>query len=346
MKFIQALGLLLASSLIVSNVEAATFPKCSECSVFATGKDGSLWGWENESFCKIPKKCITKATTTKVKTTTKKTKKVTTTITSKVAATNTATSKKAEATSKVANTAAATATANPSAASTSGPHQTNAQGQIVCNGCTVTGTGGDKSLWGWEDEKSCIIDQAKCQGKLTDGNKSSESNQPNATAVANHKKDASGNLICNECTVTATGGDQVSLWGYEDDASCVIDKVKCKLQDPTSTQEQKPVNRGKDGILICSSCVATETHADTTLWNFENGEKCRVIGSRCNINTTPHSWCSGCVVTGTGDDGALYGWENLQSCLINEQRCGWVDAQGKPKLNNEDNNNQVNTSLL
>ncbi|OUM59629.1 hypothetical protein PIROE2DRAFT_14775 [Piromyces sp. E2] len=173
---------------------------------------------------------------------------------------------------------------------------------------------------------SCIIDQEKCKDVTT----AKSTPTPNAKAIANHKKDASGHLICNQCTVTATGEDKDSFWGWEDDASCIIDKVKCGLSNPTVDKKTNYNNRGSDGILICSSCVVAETHADTTLWNTENGEKCRVIGSRCNINSTPHGWCSGCVVTATGGDGALYGWENQQSCLINEQSCGMVGPDGKP----------------
>jgi len=326
MKYIHALGLLLASSLIASNVEAA-IPKCSDCTVFTKGKDGSLWGWENDSFCRISSKCY--KTSSKKKTSTKKTtKKVTTKkVTSNVASKVAAGTSKAAATSKAAVTSkapASTTTVQAAPVNTSGPHQTNAEGNMICNGCTVTSTGGDKSLWGWEDETSCLIDEVKCKSVA------SSAPTPSAQALANHKKDNAGNLICNECNVTATGNDKLSFWGWEDEFSCVIDKVKCGLSEPTANTPAGPGSRGKDGILICSTCDVAETHADTTLWNTENGEPCRVIGSRCNINSTPHNWCSGCVVTDTGGDGALYGWENLQSCLINEQACGFCDKFGKP----------------
>jgi hypothetical protein len=334
MKYIQALGLLLASSLIISNVEA-TIPKCTDCTVFTTGKDGSLWGWENDSFCRIPKKCYkTKTTKTTKKTTSKKiTSTVISKATSKAAATKATSSKvattKADATKAAEAKVTASSTVQAAPVNTSGPHQTNEAGNMICNGCTVTGTGSDeeKSLWGWEDEKSCVIDKEKCKGQIEDA---SASQTPNETALANHKKDAKGNLICNQCNITATGGDKQSFWGWEDEASCIIDNVKCGLSKPEENKVAGAGQRGADGILICSSCDVAETHADTTLWNTENGEPCRVIGSRCNINSTLHGWCSGCVVTATGGDGALYGWENLQSCLINEQACGFCDKLGNP----------------
>lgn len=304
MKYIQALGLLLASSLIVSNVEAS-IPKCSDCNVFTKGKDGSLWGWEDDSFCRIPKRCY-KTSTTKKATSTKKTTKKTTT------------------TKKVTTTAASKTTVKAAPVNTSGPHQTDAKGNMICNGCTVTGTGNDLSLWGWEDETSCIIDTNKCK----DVESAKAAPTPNAIALANHKKDKANNLICNQCNVTATGKDN-SLWGWEDEASCIIDNAKCGLSEPAANKPAA-ANRGKDGILICSTCEVAETHSDTTLWNTENGEPCRVIGSRCHINSTPHGWCHGCVVTDTGGDGSLYGWENVQSCLINEQACGLSDKFGKP----------------
>ncbi|ORX54247.1 hypothetical protein BCR36DRAFT_322619 [Piromyces finnis] len=316
MKYIHTLGLLLASTLIVSNVEAA-YPKCSDCIVFATGKDGSLWGWENESFCRISKKCYS-TTTKKVKTSTKKTTKKTTT---KKLTTKKLTTKKTKVTANVATEVAPTttipATIPPAPIKTSGPHQTNARGQMICNACTVTATGGDNSLWGYEDDKSCVIDEVRCNVKSA----TETAPPPNDVALANHQKDGSGNLICNGCNVTETGGDQ-SLWGYEDNASCIIDRVKCKLEAPKKNKD--------DGIPICDTCVALETHSDTTLWNYENGKACRVIGSRCNINSTPYSWCKGCVVTEYGGDGAAFGWENEQSCLVNEQSCGYVDKFGKP----------------
>jgi len=48
------------------------------------------------------------------------------------------------------------------AAATYGPH-----GSPMCKGCVVTGTGGDKSLWGWENYTACEIDTKKCNAKKT-----------------------------------------------------------------------------------------------------------------------------------------------------------------------------------
>jgi len=282
MKYI--LGLLLI--LLVNNNIEASIPKCSDCTVYATGKDGTSWGWENDSFCRLPSKCNSKTTTKKSslvktkstiinkKTTTTSTKekdkstteKVTSTkkhtsITSKKTSTTEVTSEKKESTTKVSSTTVTSTVASPM--------QTDANGKLICNGCTVESTGGDGALWGWENEKSCIIDNAKC------------------------------NITSDTKQVT----------------------------NSTTTNNTTKQERGKDGILICSTCEYTRIEEDTTTWNKENGEDCRVIGSRCGFNKTPHPWCSGCVVTATGEDGALYGWESQASCLINEIDCGFVDKK-------------------
>jgi len=262
----------------------AIIPQCSDCKVYAISKDDISWGFENDNFCKLSPSCLKNSETD-------------------------------------SNSIKSTNSTNSTETST---HEKDASGNPICHDCVVTGTGGDGSLWGWEDEKSCIVDQMKCKGKVEEFKAST--NSTNSTADSTHKKDASGNLICNDCVVTSTGGDG-SYWGWEDNDSCKIDNIKCNLSPPKS--DQKPLERGPDGILICSTCEYTRVDPDTTTWNKENGEDCRVIGSRCGINTTPHPWCGGCVVTGTGNDGALYGWENNSSCLINEVTCGIVDTHGE-----------------
>jgi len=320
MKYI--LGLLLATTYLLNKVEAVpqaavVYPKCMECKVVATGKDGTLWGWENDNYCRIRRKRCGYATP--AVTVIRKTTKVATS--KKVI-----TSKKVKTSSDVPTANKATKV-NTTTTTTAVTFETDAKGNKVCNGCVVTATGGGGSdLWGWEAETSCIIDQKKCEGKIEQ-----EVKKNNVNAEANHKKDAKGNLICNGCNVTATGSEGVSLWGWEDEASCIIDNVKCNIASPKPEQPTTPLLRGQDGILICSTCEYTTLREDTTLWNKENGEDCRVIGSRCNINTTPHPWCTGCVVTGTGADGALYGWEMQASCLINEISCGlYVPGENNP----------------
>ncbi|ORX42538.1 hypothetical protein BCR36DRAFT_587119 [Piromyces finnis] len=289
------LGLLLVSSLLLNNVKAS-IPKCNECSVFATGKDGTLWGWEEDSFCKLPTKCSSSSSSNGSATTKTSTIKKTTTVIKKTTTINKNDSSSSSSSSKTTvPTSSVTAAVASSATATSSSTASNA-------------------------------------AATTSGN-----------AAANHKKNEAGNYICNGCSVTATGGDGM-LWGWEDEESCVIDTVLCKLNTSTTstaaaaaTSSNAP-ERGSDGILICSTCEYTRIDKDTTTWNKENGEDCRVISSRCGFNKTPHPWCSGCVVTGTGSDGALFGWENSASCLINEITCGFVQnnkINGNSKVETE-----------
>jgi len=322
MKYI--FGGILLVSLLFSNTEAITYPVCSDCTVYATGEDGSLWGWSNGNFCTLSEKCTSNAP----KTTKKKVETTTKVITySKKKITSTT---KREVTTKKNTTTVKTT-------STSTSIKTDEKGNLICNGCEITATGGDKSLWGWENEKSCIIDSIKCNAKT-------QALDPNK-AKANHTVNDAGFYVCNQCEVTETSIDG-SYWGWEDEASCVIDNVKCNLTTAQGQKTTTPLLRGKDGILICTTCQYTEILEDTTTWNYENGERCRVIGSRCNFNTTPYPWCSGCVVTDYGEDGAAYGWENQNSCLVNEVSCGIINNGSDNQLQKDAAASGIKTNTL
>ena len=54
-------------------------------------------------------------------------------------------------------------------------------GAPMCDGCTITGTGGDQSLWGWENNTACEIDTSKCGGNssATSGTKTLPNNNTN-----------------------------------------------------------------------------------------------------------------------------------------------------------------------
>jgi hypothetical protein len=91
-----------------------------------------------------------------------------------------------------------------------GPH-----GAPYCNGCTVTGTGGDNSLWGWENNTACEINSSQCGGN------NASNNNYNSNRTGPH-----GAPLCSGCTITGTGGDN-SLWGWENNSACEIDTGKC-----------------------------------------------------------------------------------------------------------------------
>ena len=59
------------------------------------------------------------------------------------------------------------------AAAGTGPH-----GAPMCDGCEITGTGGDQSLWGWENEVACEIDTSKCGGGNNNQQQQPQQQQP------------------------------------------------------------------------------------------------------------------------------------------------------------------------
>ncbi|ORX50076.1 glycoside hydrolase [Piromyces finnis] len=124
--------------------------------------------------------------------------------------------------------------------------------KVYCEGCVVTGTGGDGSLWGWENEKSCEIDIETCGynsgTSIDNGNTSTEK------------------TYCKGCVVTGTGGDG-SLWGWEDEKSCEIDVKKCETVDECWSEAL--------GYKCCSHCVAILEDQDGA-WGSENGEWCGI----------------------------------------------------------------------
>jgi len=313
MKYI--FGLFVVTLILINKVESF-INKCSTCIVYEIGIDGTLWGRENNSFCKISSKCKPIVD--------KKSKKRSTIKSIKKKTVKKSIKKKTfkKANKKTTTTTTTTTTTNTPTPTTPVPHQTDEHGNLICNSCIVTATGGDNSLWGWEEEKSCIIDLTKCQGNLKEEKK--HENNKKSKADINFKKDASNNYICNGCEVTAVGSDN-AYWGYENETSCIIDNIKCKLTPPEIRKTTTPLQRAPDGILICSTCEYLESDQSYGTWNFENGEICRVLGSRCGVNFSVYPWCSGCYVTSTGKDGALYGWENGNSCVINEITCDLID---------------------
>ncbi|ORX75499.1 glycoside hydrolase [Anaeromyces robustus] len=49
-------------------------------------------------------------------------------------------------------------------------NNSNTSSSEYCSGCTITGTGGDNSIWGWENNKACRIDTTKCSEEIKNSN--------------------------------------------------------------------------------------------------------------------------------------------------------------------------------
>jgi len=239
---------------------------CEGCVVTGTGGDGSLWGWENEKSCEIDKE---------------------------------------------------TCGYNAGKPIDNGGNDNSAE-KIYCKGCDVTATGDDGSLWGWEDEKSCQINEEACKN-----NTDKPADNGNNTSTEK--------IYCKGCEVTATGGDG-SLWGWENEKSCQINEEACKnkpADNGNTTQVEK---------IICKGCDVTATGGDGSLWGWENEKSCQINEEACknkpadNGNTTQVEKiiCKGCDVTATGGDGSLWGWENEKSCMIDAKACKLEEATEKP----------------
>lgn len=100
------------------------------------------------------------------------------------------------------------------------------QGAPYCKYCNVTGTGGDGSLWGWEDEASCVVDYAKCQqGSPTTTKKTTTTIKTTTTTNPQPTQDSCwsttlGYQCCNGCNVVYTDND--GKWGVENNQWCGI----------------------------------------------------------------------------------------------------------------------------
>jgi len=184
--------------------------------------------------------------------------------------------------------------------------------KTYCEGCVVTGTGGDGSLWGWENEKACQIDVETCKDKPAD--------KPT--------EEASDDGMCKGCVVTATGGGG-SLWGWENEKSCRIDEKKCNgssTDEPTEKPTEKPAETCQfaidQGYKCCSHCVFI-VEEDGGLWGADNGDWCGISDEcqksyeKCWSARHGYPCCDSCDVFETdelGDWGVMDGnWCGIPS---------------------------------
>ncbi|ORX78865.1 hypothetical protein BCR32DRAFT_206393 [Anaeromyces robustus] len=169
-----------------------------------------------------------------------------------------------------------------------------------CEYCEVGATGGDGSLWGWENEQSCVVVYGHCkekgsgsnnnnQPKTTTTTKNNNNNQPKTTTT--NKKPAptsdiapNGYPYCVNCVVTATGGDG-SLWGWENEKSCVVDYDYCNKKnepEPEPEPETTTCFSVNLGFKCCSGCNVIYTDNDGD-WGVENDQWCG-IPDECKSN--------------------------------------------------------------
>ncbi|ORX79140.1 hypothetical protein BCR32DRAFT_38270 [Anaeromyces robustus] len=245
MKYI--FGFLIISSLIFNSIETnINYNYCTSCQIYATGKDGSLWGWENDNPCKIRNKCISNNNTNKTNN----------------------------------NNSSTTNNVNTNNNNNNTNNTNNNNNNTINNNDAVVNNEA-------QNKESLISDNTLTQNITVTENQNQGQGQGQGQKQNNNNKTISK----------------------------LFEDVTVPLRDRNNT-------------LICSFCDYERKIEDTSLWAVENGEDCRVVGSICSINTTPHPWCSGCVVTGTGGESSLYGWEHNAPCLIDENVCNLATNRG------------------
>jgi hypothetical protein len=156
----------------------------------------------------------------------------------------------------------------------------------MCKGCTVTGTGGDRSLWGWENNRACEINTTKCKVSAT-----------KKSASKTSKKGPHGSPLCSGCTVTGTGGDR-SLWGWENNRACEIDTSKCSSKKKKTTRKavkkttkKNANNKANNNVRKTTRKTTTKKSVVTKKTNSNTGSNIKVIGSRRNGKTTRYWDC-------------------------------------------------------
>ncbi|KAG4107914.1 glycoside hydrolase [Neocallimastix lanati (nom. inval.)] len=110
--------------------------------------------------------------------------------------------------------------------------------KTYCKGCVVTGTGGDGSLWGWEDNKACRIDVETCKiGQDTPEPTTEPTIEPTVepTPETGCKAEALGYKCCSTCVSILE--DENGLWGAENGEWCgITDKCIQNYNECWSTQ--------------------------------------------------------------------------------------------------------------
>eukprot|EP00833_Pecoramyces_ruminatium_P002543 jgi/Orpsp1_1/1176575/evm.model.c7180000058148.1 len=217
-----------------------------------------------------------------------------------------------------------------------------------CSSCDVTATGSDGTLWGWENNQSCRIDNSKCNSGSDNSNDSNinyEDSNSNSSSNTSSDSNSSDIIYCSSCDATATSSDG-SLWGWENNQSCRIDDNKCNngnnnnsndsninYEDSNSNSSSNTSSDSTSSDSTSSDSTSSDstssdsTSSDSTSSDSTSSDSTSSDSTSSDSTSSDTIYCSSCDVTATGSDGSLWGWENNQSCRINSNQC-----------NNENNN--------
>jgi len=130
-------------------------------------------------------------------------------------------------------------------------------------------------------------------------------------------------VYCKGCVVTGTGGDG-SLWGWEDEKACEIDKETCGFNKPVEEPVEEPVGstcRGEAlGYKCCPHCISLLEDSDG-YWGSENGEWCSIPDEclkkydECWSLRLGYPCCDNCYIF-TKDGSGSWGAMNNEWCGI------------------------------
>jgi len=287
---------------------------CRGCEITATGDDGSLWGWENETSCRIHNEACGIAIEEIVDDN------------EDIPVSEDGYCRGCEITAtggdgslwgweneiscRINNEACGIAIEEI----VGNNDDTSTSDDGYCRGCEITATGDDGSLWGWENETSCRINNEACGIAIEE------------IVGDNDDTSTSEYGYCKGCEITATRDDG-SLWGWENEKSCQINKNACGLNSNNTNNN----DNGTSSSIYCNGCEVTATGGDGSLWGWENEKSCQINNKACGFdsnettndddNASSGVYCNGCQVTATGSDESLWGWENEKSCQIDKIAC-------------------------
>ena len=120
----------------------------------------------------------------------------------------------------------------------------------------------DGDGWGWENNRSCIVDTGA-----------------SSTVVSNATVTSGGHAICSSAAADPDGDG----WGWENNDSCIVGTSSTASPPTTNTDTSTSDTTGNNGPAICSSASADP---DGDGWGWENNDSC-IVATGSSSNSTP-----------------------------------------------------------
>ena len=173
----------------------------------------------------------------------------------------------------------------------------------------------DRDGWGWENNRSCIVD----------GN-----NTENFASTRNRQ-------ICKYLSSDSNGDG----FGWEDNDTCIIGSTSSGSA-PTATSGNTP-----DRVTAASDsskpvCRSSSSDPDGDGFGWENNQSCLVTGSstvNTNSDSSSNNSKPSCSSRSSDPDGDGFGWENNRSCIVDASSTGNSASSGSSGGNTTSGNN-------